>query len=472
MSADSPISTPLTPEDLTMWYADQPRQRTTMALLMLLDRPPDGDRLRAAVARAVEAIPRMRQVVVDAPFDISLPRWEDDPTFDPDFHVRRYAQAPPDDASASEQDELEALFHTIGPIYERPFDRTRPLWELIEIDRSGGRSAIFFRLHHAMADGVGGNAILAALSDADRDGEPLPPPAEKTLGAWPESRLTEQLRLAVVRRAGEAAGRLRTLGDWAWQGVRDPSAILRVRDLLAQLAEDTKIESQSPLTAFGRSRHLSGIDLDFEPLRQTRRALGGRTIDLLLSGVAGAMGRWHRAHGHDHVEELATLVPIQLRPPEEFGLAAAIGNRASGIMVRLPIGIDDPVERFRAIHERVEARRANHSSELLPALGPFLAAAPRWLFRRMATQVSNAIDLIVTNVPGINVPRYIAGAEITAGYPIAPTAPHVPVSIALYGYRGRLFVGLDADGTAMPDLAEFKGMLVESFGEVSGQTGT
>ncbi len=147
----TPLSTPLSPEDLSFWYADQPRQRTTMAMLLVLDRPPERDLLRAAAARAVEAVPRLGDCVVDAPFDIALPRWEPDPTFDLDFHIRRYAL----ESAASREDPLEVLFRTIGPIYERPFDRTRPLWEMIQLDLPDGRSALFFRLHHAVADGVG-----------------------------------------------------------------------------------------------------------------------------------------------------------------------------------------------------------------------------------------------------------------------------------------------------------------------------
>ena len=74
--------------------------------------------------------------------------------------------------------------------------------------------------------------------------------------------------------------------------------------------------------------------------------------------------------------------------------------------------------------------------------------------------------MIVTNVPGLPVRRYVAGAEITAGYPIAPTAPQTPVSIALYGYAGRLHIGLDADGTAMTDADAFRELLTRSFAEV------
>ncbi|MCP5043378.1 MAG: hypothetical protein GY944_20315, partial [bacterium] len=125
------VREPLTPEDLGWWYGDQPRQRNTMAMLMLLDRAPDSERLRANALRAVQTVPRLGQRIVDAPFDLALPRWETDPTFDLEYHLRRYSLH----AGVDPENELAELFHSIGPIYERPFDRARPLWELIEIDR-------------------------------------------------------------------------------------------------------------------------------------------------------------------------------------------------------------------------------------------------------------------------------------------------------------------------------------------------
>jgi WS/DGAT/MGAT family acyltransferase len=440
-----------------------------MSMLMLLDRRPDPRRLRGAVWRAIEAVPRMRQRVAPSPFDLSLPRWEDDPTFDLDFHVRRYAEAPVPEG----EDELKALFRTVGPIYERPFDESRPLWELIEIDRPGDRSAIFFRLHHAMADGVGGNAILAALTDADRQGEAVPLPQEKPPGGWPDTGtgMAQRLLEAAGHRVREEVGRARIWTDALAEAVRSPSSVSRFARFVGQLVDDARFESQSPLRSFGRSRHLSGLALDFEPLREVKRALGGQMIDVLLTGVAGAMGRWHAAHGHRDVSELLTLVPINLRQASEFGLAAAIGNRTTGVNVRLPIALADPAERFRVVHERMLERKGSPAVDMLPKLAHLISGAPRWLYQSLAFQLSAGIELIVTNVPGIPVPRYVAGAEITAGYPIAPTAPHTPVSIALYGYRGQLFIGLDADGTAMPDLEEFETMLRASFDELGGLVG-
>lgn len=459
----SDTSAALSPEDLSMLYSDQPRQRTTMSMLMLLDARPDPDRLRGAAWRAVEAVPRMRQRVAFSPLDIALPRWEDDPTFDLDYHVRRYAEAPLPRGA----DEMAALFRMIGPIYERPFDETRPLWELIEIDRPGGRSAVFFRLHHAMADGVGGNAILAALTDADREGEPVPLPPQKPPGGWSDEAATASFVSAAQHRVREDLSRMRTLADLVWHGVRHPSAVGRLGQVARELADDAGFDSGTPLSAYGRARHLSGIELDFEPLRQAKRRLGGSMIDVLLTGVSGAMGRWHRAHGHNDVRELLTMVPINLRPPSEFGLAAAVGNRTTAISVRLPIAIEDLEERFRVIHTRVEERKASPSVQMVPTVAQLISGAPRWLYRQFALQLSGGIDLIVTNVPGIPVRRYVAGAQITAGYPIAPTAPHTPVSIALYGYDGRLFIGLDSDATAMTDLDDFRQMLRDSFAELS-----
>lgn len=463
-NGESPRSEPLSGEDLGFWWGDQPRQRTTMAMLLLLDRRPHSDRLRAAAWRAVQAVPRLRQRVVDAPFDLARPRWQDDPTFDLDFHVRRYAVS--HDDGSPEHATLADLFHTLGPIYERPFDRSRPLWELIELDGPGPGTALFFRLHHGVADGVGGNAILAALTDAEADASAPPAAKEPLPGAWREESLPGRLAGAVGQRIREDLARGRALRRVAWNALAHPSSWLTAARVVRGIASDLAASTDSPLRDFGPSRHLSGFDLAFEPLRKARVALRGQMIDLMLAAVAGAVGTWHRAHGHGDVREVMTLVPINLRPREEQGLRAGTGNRATGVMVRLPLSESDPVARFRAIHERVTERKAQPLVEHLPAVAEVLAVLPRPLFRYLSRASSQAVNLIVTNVPGILQTRYVAGARITAGYPFAPLAPRCPVSIALYGYDQRLYIGIDADRTAMPDLHAFEQMLRAGFAEL------
>lgn len=457
-------SEPLTGEDLGFWWGDQPRQRTTMAMLLLLDRRPQTARLRAAVARAIAAVPRLRQRVVDAPLDLARPRWEDDPTFDLDFHVRRYAVS--HDDGSPQHATVADLFRAIGPIYERPFDRSRPLWELIELDGPGEGSALFFRLHHGVADGVGGNAILAALTDAEPHAAPAPGAEARAPGAWREESLSGSLASAVGRRVAEDWERGRALGRTAWAGLTRPSSWGTAARVVRGIASDLGGATDSPLRDFGRSRHLAGFDVPFEPLRKARVALGGQMIDVILTAAAGAAGAWHRANGHHEVAEAMTLVPVNLRPRDEQGLRAGMGNRATGVMVRLPLAVDDPVARFREVHARFTERKTQPLVEHLPRLAEVLAVLPRPLFRQVSRAMSRSVNLIVTNVPGIMQARYVAGARITAGYPFAPLAPRCPVSIALYGYDGRLFVGIDADGFAMPDLEAFREMLRAAFAEV------
>lgn len=454
-------------EDLTFWWLDSPQQPTTMAMLMLLDRRPDAVRLRRALARSVAAVPRLSQRVREAPLDLTLPHWEDDPTFDLDYHVRHHAV--PGGTWAE-------LLHELGPAYETPFDRSRPLWETrIYEGLEDGRAAMFFKLHHAVADGVGGNAIFAAMTDWDRaataDADAAPDHEHK--GAWPRpqgfgAQIVEALRDRValdLERAGAAA---RAVVDT----VQHPQQIARALTALRSLGETMRFDSHSPLKEdAGRARRLTGMALPFAEMRLLKGALGGSMIDVICTVMARAMGSWHRAHGLRQVQELMTLVPINLRKPEEWTEKTATGNVATGIMVRLPIAIDDPLACFREVRARIEAAKADPSANASPVLAEALSVLPRSLVTWLAEGTFGNLDFIVTNVPGILVPRYLAGAEILAAYPFAPIAVRSPASVALYGYRDSLFIGVTSDLATMPDVERFERAVMRAFRELQSAAG-
>ena len=453
---------PLTPEDLSWWHSDQPCQRNTMAMLMLLDRPPDRERLRASALRAVEAVPRLGQRVVDAPFDMALPRWERDPTFDLAFHLRRYSLP----AGTDPANELAELFRCIGPIYERPFDRTRPLWELIEIDRSEGRSALFCRLHHAIADGVGANTVLGALTDADPGDEPIPPARNVEPSEWAEPSFAGLLGRTLRDRASDDIERARGAARMLAEVVSHPGRAIDLARGAAELSKAILHTGPAHLQHYGRSRRLGGLAIPFAPVRDARKRLGVRTVELLLTAVAGAVGEWHRSAGRGDAETVLTTVPMNLRARSEQGLATDVGNRVTAVILRLPIAERDPRRRLERIHQLFEEQTHHPATEVFPLLTHLLAGLPRRVYRAAVRASVSSMDLIVTNIPGVPATRYIAGAEITEPYPIAPTVPHCPVSIALYGYRDRLFIGLDADATAMPVLGEFSALLERAFEEL------
>lgn len=439
-------------------------QPTTMAMLMVLDRAPEASRLQRAFERAVAAVPRLAQRVADAPVDLTLPHWEFDPTFDLDFHVRRHALAGPAD--------LDELFREITPAYETPFDRSRPLWEARVYDglAPGGQSALFFKLHHAVADGVGGNAIFAAMTDCER--EPVEPASvgapHHAKNSWPSPRpLGERLLAALRDRIELDLERVEAVAGAVVDTFQHPERLRRGLDGLRSIMEVARFDSHSPLKkSAGRARRLSGCDLPFAEVRRLKQVLGGSMIDVILTVMARAIGMWHRAHRIRAVRELMTLVPVNLRKPEEWAEKAHVGNVATGILVPLPIRLTDPLDTYCEVRKRMEAKKADPALMASPVLAELLSVLPRRLCTWMAEATFGNIDFIVTNVPGILVPRYLAGGEIVAAYPFAPVAMKSPVSVALYGYRDRLFIGLDADETLMPDSDAFKAMIEEAFVEL------
>ena len=162
-------------------------------------------------------------------------------------------------------------------------------------------------------------------------------------------------------------------------------------------------------------------------------------------------------------------MPINLRPREDQGLSAGLGNRATGILLRLPVRPPDRggvAQHVREIHRRMEEAKSRAVPAAAPVIAGMLTALPRPIYRALSAGVSGAVDLVVTNVPGVPVTRYVAGAEILGAYPFAPVAPHSPLSVALYGYRDRLFIGLDADGALLPEPAVVTDLLSTSFSEL------
>lgn len=455
----------LSGEDLTFWWSDSPMQPTTMAMLLVLDRMPEWDRLRHAIERAVEAVPRLRQHVIDAPLDLTLPRWVDDPTFDIDYHVRRHALGGAHD--------LDELFREIAPAYETPFDRSRPLWEArVYEGLDAGRAAIFFKLHHAVADGVGANAIFAAMTDWDADGDGIRTNgAGGDKGAWGHADgIGRRLVDAVRDRVRLDVERARTVARRLADTIRHPSYVPQALAALRSMADVYQFDSHSPLKArdaFGRARRLLGVDLPFEDVRRVRHALAGSMIDVILAIMARAIGRWHREHGFDRVHELMTLVPVNLRRPEEWTEQAAVGNVATGLLVPLPIHLHNPLATFWEVRRRVQAAKADPAAGATPMLAEMLSVLGRRVVSWMGEMTFGAVDFIVTNVPGILAARWLAGAEIVAAYPFAPVALRSPASIALYGYRDRLFVGIDADAAVMPDVDAFRSFIVEAFEELT-----
>jgi len=440
------LSSRMLPTDALFWYVEHatPELRPLVAALVMLDRRPDPDRLRASVERWVARLPRLRQRVVETPLKLGLPEWEDDPHFELDYHAREVILPAPSTK--------RHLLDFAGAVFATPLDPLRPLWEAYLIEGlEDNRAACFFKVHHAVMDGVGSLAVFDALTQAHR-AEPVrvprsepprpPSPASFRLGRLVRDAIGNTaagLRAAAGIPVHAALNPLETLGQLrsSLRGIRGLMADLTAEGIADPLARDST----------GIGRRLDGMTLSMPRLSNLAQELDATLNDLVLAVVSGAVGRYHD-HRHVHVDTLHCMVPMNLRGSDE---RSALGNRVGAFTVALPVGEPDPLLRLARIQEQTRAAKSDRRGAAYPLVTQALALMPGFAYRALAQTIAGRINLICTNIPRPPAPRYLAGAKIDVIYPFAPVAVGTPLSIALLSHGDAYGVGIDTDPAAIPD---------------------
>jgi diacylglycerol O-acyltransferase len=418
--------------------------------VLVFDGPaPPYEALTEHVERALHLVPRYRQRLAHPPLGLDRPVWTDDPHFNIGYHVRHTALPEP----ASER-ELRRL---AGRLFSQQLDREKPLWELWLVDELGdGRFALIGKTHHALVDGIAGVDLLTVLFDL----EPDPPPGGGCgLQSGPGSRGgAELLATALVDRvtaplavAREALGHpLRTLGG------------------LVALASAGAGAPASPLNVkIGPHRRFAWADADLHAFKQVKNRLGGTINDVVLTVVTGALRAHLFRHGRDpEGMELKAMVPISVRADADRG---ALGNQVAAMYAPLPVGIADPVERFRTVHAALAGLKESGQAVGAQAITRLAdAAAPTILTQAARLQARQRFfNLTVTNVPGPQVPLYVLGRRLEAFYPLVPLVLNTALGIAVMSYDGKLFFGLLGDYDALPDLDALAGDLEAAIVELT-----
>ena len=407
--------------------------------------PPSEEEFREHIRSRLHLVPRFRQKLRFVPFAQGRPVWVDDPHLNLDYHVRRTALPPP----GSE----EQLRNLAARIFSQELDRTKPLWEMwLAEGLEGDRFAIVGKTHHALVDGVSGIDITTVLFDAAR--EPVGQPHEES--EWlprPEPNSAKLLADALIERATSPREIVR--------GVR---AVLRgPRRVAAQLREGLGATGKfvgaglaAPSTpinvTIGPHRRFAYVNADLDEFKRIKDELGGTVNDVVLAVVTGGLGRYFRARGFDTADlELRAMVPVSVRADEEHG---ALGNRVAAMMAPLPVWSEDPAETLRLINERMGDLKGSGQAvgaEILTGLTDF---APPTIASQAARLQSaqRFFNLVVTNIPGPQIPLYVLGREMQALYPMVPLALNQAVCVGIMSYNGRIQFGLIGDYDAMSDL--------------------
>ena len=270
-----------------MWRLDaNPRMRSTMTAVEILDHAPDWQRLRAAHERLTASVPRFRQRVVEPLLGLGTPHWVDDPDFSLDYHLRRLRV--PEPATPRQ------LLEQAQWIAMTPFDRARPPWEVTLIEGlADGRAAYVLKMHHALSDGHGMMQLLSqAHSRSPEPGPPVKLRLRKTAAPLPSTAtvLGQQLRAGLSRLPQQA----RTLAADVAQGLQRPGAAqeaLRYARSAARIL-GRKPAPKSPLLA-GRSLdwHFDALDFPLDAFKVAAKRSGASLNDAYIAGIAGGFRR-------------------------------------------------------------------------------------------------------------------------------------------------------------------------------------
>jgi diacylglycerol O-acyltransferase len=444
-----------------MWAVEKdPALRSDFCNLTILDAPPDTERMQHTMARAVAAIPRLGQRVIGAPLRMVPPAFADDPTLDLSAHVRRMAL--PGDGSD------RALLDLCGSLAEQPLDRARPLWEFTIIEGlNDGRSALLQKVHHTITDGVGGLKLSLAFVDFDPDAEPAPPPQvddDAPDHDGPHDTPMQVTRTAVADLAARNARVARYLAGGAGRllthPVQLPARAVETARLVGSLRRQvlsTEAARSDVMHARSLSRHFETYALSLPAMQRAAKALGGNINDLYISGLAGALGRYHERLGSD-VRELRLAMPISTR---NRGDDAA--NRFVPARVVIPIQpVDDPAALFADMRARLAAAKHEAAIGVAENLAGLLTGLPTSFLVAMTRAQIRTTDFAATNLRGSPLPLYIAGSRVIASYPFGPRTG-TALNATILSYCDELHVGLNIDPAAIIDVKAFMSDIDASF---------
>jgi diacylglycerol O-acyltransferase len=415
--------------------------------VMLFEGPPPAYRdLVNHIRSRLHLVPRYRQKLAVPPVETGRPLWVDDPSFNLEFHVRHTALPAP-----GSEEQLRAL---AARIHSQQLDRSKPLWEIWLVQGlEDNRFALIAKTHHALVDGISGVDLATVLFDLS----PVPAPVPHEGEPWAPQREPSAAQLV----ARGVTGLVRTpfeLAAGAVAAARSPQTSLEVaREAFEGVAEMAwALLNPAPPTPLnvpiGPHRRLAFSRAQLADLKLVKNTFGGTVNDVVLTLVAGALRSWLRSRGV-RVEglELRALVPVSIRGEDQRG---SLGNQLAAMRGPLPVYVEDPIARLQVVKRAMDGLKESKQAvgaEVLASLEAF--APPTILAQASRLNFSTRLfNLLVTNVPGPQLPLYVLGRELQDFFPVAFLPEDHALAVAIMSYNGNIDFGLLADYDAMPDL--------------------
>jgi WS/DGAT/MGAT family acyltransferase len=440
----------LSSTDVSFLHSERAQTPAHGGTVQILRVPEDGfdyDRLYSLIRERIAYVPRYRQRLRRVPAGLANPVWVDDNRFDLSYHVRRSALPRP---GTDEQ-----LAELVARIMSRRLDRDRPLWEVYLVEGlQDNRLAILSKTHLAMVDGRRGIAIAQVMLDVSPQPrsvrpdtwvpQPGPGTAQMLAGAATDLLRRPTAAVDLVRGGMDglkgAAGRVADVAE----------------DALVVLRSATSPAPASPLNPeIGKARRYAMVEMSLADFKRVKDYHDTTVNDVVLAVVAGALRDWLHMRG-EAVRTSTTLramVPLSVSTDED---SLGTPNHVAPFVIDLPIGEPSPVVRLQRIAYSMRGYREMGQPVPAPSIAGVPGFAPptlHMLGARVATDAPSRIhNVLVTNVPGPQMPLYAAGAELIGSYPVLPLTRGHALTIGATSYQGSVFFGLNSDRDAIGDL--------------------
>jgi diacylglycerol O-acyltransferase / wax synthase len=429
------------------------------AILIFEGPPPRYVDLLEHVRGRLSKVPRFRQRLAVPPLEAGRPLWADDVNFNLSYHVRHTALPAPGGE--------EQLMRLAGRVFSQQLDRSKPLWEMWLVQGlESDRFALLTKTHHAMVDGIAGVDIATVLFDLEP--VPEPPPVEDT---WRPAPYPSTVDL-IARGVSDAVATPLRLAEQAVEVVRHPEGAARrvaeavegVSEVVAAFADPAP---DVPLNReIGPHRRFVFTRSELATFKRIKDALGGTVNDVVLTVVTGALRRWLHGRGiRTEGLELRALVPVSIRGQDERG---NVGNELAVMRGPLPVYLEDPVRRLRVVSEQMEGLKRSKQALGAEVISRFNDFAPPTLLAQ-ASRINfstRLFNMIVTNVPGPQIPLYVLGRELQDVFPVAFLPENHALAVAIMSYNGSVGFGLLADYDSMEDIEVIAEGLEESLAEL------
>jgi diacylglycerol O-acyltransferase len=404
------------------------------------------DRLRDALGLRIKAMPEFREKLADNRLNLDHPVWVEDNDFDVHRHLHRIGLPSP--GGRTELGEI------CGHIASLPLDRSRPLWEMWVIENvagtdahGGDRLAVMTKVHHAGVDGVTGANLMSQLCTTEADAPP-PDPVEGVGGA-------SDLEIALGGAVKFATRPMKLVNML-------PSTLSTVLDTAKRARNGLTMAAPfaAPQTAFNASvtghRNVAFAQLDLEDVKTVKNHFGVKLNDVVMALVSGVLRRFLLDRGELPDSTLVAMVPVSVHDKSD----RPGRNQVSGMFSSLETNIEDPAERLRAIADANSVAKQHSAAigaTLLQDWSQFAAPAVFGIAMRVyassrLTSAKPVHNLVVSNVPGPQVPLYFLGAEVKAMYPLGPIFHGSGLNITVMSLTGKLDVGLISCPELLPDL--------------------